>query len=207
MKKIAGLLFGFLSLIASAEGEATKSVFISPNVVAVEVLHDGELIKLQRNQNKNHKISSFYLKTARGKIQPMFPFAPHAVETIAELDVIDYLRQKTAGDDTIFIIDTRTPNWLAITGSIPSAVNIPYTKFNNKESALDIMEDQLDVQTGEIYDFSYAKTLIMYCNGIWCGQTPAAIKALLKYGYPATKIKYYRGGMNAWKSLGLTTVN
>ncbi|HBW06905.1 MAG TPA: sulfurtransferase, partial [Gammaproteobacteria bacterium] len=29
----------------------------------------------------------------------------------------------------------------------------------------------------------------------------------LKYGYPAAKIKYYRGGMNAWKSLGLTTVN
>ncbi|HCV93040.1 MAG TPA: sulfurtransferase, partial [Gammaproteobacteria bacterium] len=72
---------------------------------------------------------------------------------------------------------------------------------------LEIMEDQLGVQVDDVYDFSYAKTLVMYCNGVWCGQTPAAINALLKYGYPAAKIKYYRGGMNAWKSLGLTTVN
>jgi hypothetical protein len=29
---------------------------------------------------------------------------------------------------------------------------------------------------------------------------------LLALGYPAHKIKWYRGGMQSWKSLGLTTV-
>jgi rhodanese-related sulfurtransferase len=29
---------------------------------------------------------------------------------------------------------------------------------------------------------------------------------LLKYGYPADKIKWYRGGMQNWTALGLTTV-
>ncbi|HAN33488.1 MAG TPA: sulfurtransferase, partial [Gammaproteobacteria bacterium] len=28
---------------------------------------------------------------------------------------------------------------------------------------------------------------------------------LLTMGYPQSKIKYYRGGMNDWKLLGLTT--
>jgi rhodanese-related sulfurtransferase len=176
-------------------------------VVSVDVIHHGEAVKLQRDQDRDNEISSFYVKTTRGKIQKMHPFAPHAVETVGELDVIEYAKQRSAGDDTILIIDTRTPNWPVISGGIPTAINIPYTRFKNKEKALEIMEDQLGVQADDVYDFSYAKTLVMYCNGIWCGQTPAAINALLKYGYPAAKIKYYRGGMNAWKSLGLTTVN
>ena len=207
MKKLIVLLASLLALGVNAEGEVTKEVFISPGVVSVDVIHHGEAVKLQRDQDRDNEISSFYVKTTRGKIQKMHPFAPHAVETVGELDVIEYAKQRSAGDDTILIIDTRTPNWPVISGGIPTAINIPYTRFKNKEKALEIMEDQLGVQADDVYDFSYAKTLVMYCNGIWCGQTPAAINALLKYGYPAAKIKYYRGGMNAWKSLGLTTVN
>jgi rhodanese-related sulfurtransferase len=44
----------------------------------------------------------------------------------------------------------------------------------------------------------------LFCNGAWCGQSPASIRALLTMGYPQSKIKYYRGGMNDWKLLGLT---
>jgi len=207
MKKLIVLLASLLALGANAEGEVTKEVFISPGVVSIDVNHQGEVIKLQRDQDRDNEISSFYVKTTRGKIQKMHPFTPHAVETVGELDVIEYVKQRSAGDDTILVIDTRTPNWPVISGGIPTAVNIPYTRFKNKEKALEIMEDQLGVQVDDVYDFSYAKTLIMYCNGVWCGQTPAAISALLKYGYPAAKLKYYRGGMNSWKSLGLTTVN
>jgi len=207
MKKIIILLTSLLALSANAEGEKTKKIFISPGVVSIDIIHQGKTVKLQRNQDKEHKISNFYLKTTRGKIQKMHPFAPHAVETIGELDVIEYVKQRSAGDDNIVVIDTRTPNWPVITGGIPTAVNIPYTRFKKKATALEIMEDQLGVQVDDTWDFTYAKTLVMYCNGIWCGQTPAAVKALLGYGYPAAKIKYYRGGMNAWKSLGLKTVN
>ncbi|MGD8570515.1 MAG: rhodanese-like domain-containing protein, partial [Gammaproteobacteria bacterium] len=35
-------------------------------------------------------------------------------------------------------------------------------------------------------------------------QSPTAIKNLLALGYPAEKIYYYRGGMQAWQSLGMT---
>ncbi len=57
-----------------------------------------------------------------------------------------------------------------------------------------------------IFDFSDAKTLVLYCNGMWCGQSPASIKTLLSFGYPAHKIKWYRGGMQDWEVLGLTSV-
>lgn len=207
MKKLFILFISTFTLMANAEGEKTKEVFISPGVISIDILHQDEMIKLQRIQDRDNEISNFYLKTTRGKIQPMHPFAPHLVETIGELEMIDYVKKRSAGDDGILVIDTRTPNWPVITGGIPTAINIPYTKFKNKEKAMEIMEDQLGVQVDDIYDFSYAKTLVMYCNGIWCGQTPTAVKALLKYGYPASKIKYYRGGMNAWKSLGLTTAD
>nr|CAC9967429.1 hypothetical protein [uncultured Gammaproteobacteria bacterium]CAC9971233.1 hypothetical protein [uncultured Gammaproteobacteria bacterium] len=57
-----------------------------------------------------------------------------------------------------------------------------------------------------VLNFSKAKTLYLFCNGSWCGQSPAAIRALLSLGYPESKLKYYRSGMNAWHSLGLSTV-
>jgi len=56
------------------------------------------------------------------------------------------------------------------------------------------------------WDFTDAKILVIYCNGLWCGKSPRMIRKLIKLGYPAQKIKYYRGGMQAWKSVGLTTV-
>jgi rhodanese-related sulfurtransferase len=37
-------------------------------------------------------------------------------------------------------------------------------------------------------------------------RSPTTIKGLLKIGYPAHKILWYRGGMQDWESLGLTTL-
>jgi rhodanese-related sulfurtransferase len=56
------------------------------------------------------------------------------------------------------------------------------------------------------WDFTDAKTLVIWCNGPACGQSPRAIEGLLKAGYPADKILYYRGGMQMWQLWGLTTV-
>ena len=46
----------------------------------------------------------------------------------------------------------------------------------------------------------------MFCNGAWCGQSTESMKALTAIGYPEEKLKWYRGGMQSWLSLGLTTV-
>ena len=70
----------------------------------------------------------------------------------------------------------------------------------------EIMEGSFGAANLEgLWDYSSAKTLVMFCNGMWCGQSPNNIKNLLKFGYPADKIKWYRGGMQNWEILGLTT--
>ena len=114
------------------------------------------------------------------------------------------------GDESILVIDSRTPDWVA-KGTIPGAINIPWKNLNPDQGADpisigEILESQLNAANMEgLWDYSQAKTLIMFCNGMWCGQTPNNIKNLLKFGYPPHKLKWYRGGMQNWENLGLTT--
>lgn len=188
-----------------AEEEVSKQVMITPSLFSVEVTHDGRPITIQRNQDRKNHIVEFFRPTYRGKIQPMHPFKPHAVETIGELDMLDYLVKKSKGDDSILIIDSRTPAWVK-RGTIPGSVNIPFTVFKHTDKVAELMEESFGAQIGETWDFSYVKTLVMFCNGNWCPQSPTAIRKLLALGYPAAKIKYFRGGMQSWSALGLTVV-
>jgi len=130
---------------------------------------------------------------------------------VTELDMIHAARDVANGDKTLLVVDARTPGWVK-KGTIPHAINVPFTKLNSKALAKDpmavveILTDKFGVKDLDgILGFGNAKTIYNFCNGAWCGQSPASIRALLAIGYPESKIKYYRGGMNAWKSLGLTT--
>ena len=131
-------------------------------------------------------------------------------EQIGEVELIDYARRMSEGDDSIVLIDSRTPDWVS-RGTIPSAINVPWTKLNPAKGATpfeiaEIMQTVFNVKESEgLLDFSECKTAVMFCNGMWCGQSPNNIKNLLRFGYPADKIKWYRGGMQDWSILGLTT--
>ena len=145
--------------------------------------------------------------TYRGKIQPIHPFAPHQVTTIGALEMIGFVQQLESGDEGLLIIDSRTRDW-ARRGTLAGSINIAFTEFKDEERALEIMEEWFDVlNTGLSLDFSNAKPLVLFCNGIWCGQSPTTIRTLLRMGYPAAKIHYFRGGMQNWQSLGLTVVS
>ena len=200
------------SLIFSVNVNAGKPVGITKDMMDVTVKHDGKDTKITRNQDNKNTVISDFAKTSR----PCPPFciqpstlAP-GVETIAEVEMLDYLAKMSAGDDSILVVDSRTPDWVK-KGTIPGAVNLPWTKLNPAKGAdpisiLEILEDQFGVTESEgLLNFSKAKTLVMFCNGMWCGQSPNNIKNLLKFGYPAHKIKWYRGGMQDWAILGLST--
>jgi len=173
-----------------------------------------EIAGISRNADNDNTVDPAFAKTSRPCppfcIQPTNPFAPAVVETVSELDIIHAARDVAAGDSSILVVDSRTPGW-AKKGMIPHAINVPFTKVNSKALAKDPMA-VVDILTGTfgvkdmdgVLNYDNAKTLYLYCNGSWCGQSPAAIRALLTMGYPQSKIKYYRGGMNDWKLLGLT---
>ncbi|PSL14838.1 rhodanese-like domain-containing protein [Marinobacterium halophilum] len=202
---LAAAVLGGVMMAPSVWAEGESRVMITPDLYSFKVMHDGTEYDIMRNQDPEHRIHSLYETTSRGLPQAMHPFAPHAVETLGEREFIHYMMQAQQ-DDSVMIVDTRTIGW-HVRLTIPGARNYPYTMMDDegdREWALDDFGVTSNAEGG--YDFSQAKTLAMFCNGYWCGQTPAMIRKLLALGYPAEKLKYYRGGMQAWTSLGFTVI-
>jgi rhodanese-related sulfurtransferase len=200
-----------VSLSATAADLAVK---ITPTLDKVEVMHAGKPFTIQRNQDQKATVTPEYAKTSRACppscIQPG-TIAP-GVETIGEVEVIDYLKRASDGDTSILVIDSRTPDWVE-KGTIPGSVNIPWNTLMEGQDGVDafsvgeILVDRFGAtENGTDYDFSEAKTLVMFCNGMWCRQSPTNLKLLLGMGYPPEKLKWYRGGMQDWEILGFSTV-
>lgn len=212
MKKSSSQLI-LLSLLMWSCGAIGSGVKITPELASLTVTHAGKEVVIQRNQNADNVVNPAYAKTSRQCppfcIQPI-KLAP-GVQTLGELEVLDYLRLKEQGDSNILIIDSRTPDWVK-RGTIPGSVNIPWTKLSPSAGAdpfeiAEIFAERFGaIEQEGFWNFSAAKTLVMFCNGMWCGQSPTNIRTLLKFGYPADKIKWYRGGMQNWENLGLTVV-
>lgn len=203
--------FLFLAVFCSDLSAGNDTVNITATLPYVDVLHNGKKIRIKRIQDTGNIIDLDFAITSRPCppycIQPI-KLAP-GIETVGELEILAFL-QKAANDDTVLVIDSREPKWLA-TGMIPGAVSLPWNKLYNKtasdEAIAEILQFRFNaVLTGKLWNFETAKTLVFYCNGPWCGQSPTNIRALLSIGYPAHRIKWYRGGMQSWKLFGLTTV-
>jgi rhodanese-related sulfurtransferase len=202
-------------LAVSKNGIAMDEILvrITRDLPSLDVMHDGKMVTIMRNQDPNHTVNPAYARTSRQCppfcIQPA-RLAP-GVETIGEVEMLDYLARMSAGETSILVVDSRTPDWVK-QGTIPGSVNIPWTSLNPAEGAdpdsiRKIMADRFGVKYQDgLWDYTDAKTLVMFCNGIWCSQSPNNIINLLKFGYPEHKIKWYRGGMQDWEILGLTTL-
>jgi rhodanese-related sulfurtransferase len=200
-----------LLVIFSSNVIAENAVKITSQLEKVEVLHQGKPFTIQRNQDTFNLINPDFILTSRPCppfcLQPMNLGA--GVETVGELELLDYLKKIKDGDKTILVIDSRTKDWVQ-KGTIPGSTNIPWDQLSTSIGGADPMtvkEHLTNFGAQEIeglWDFSQAKTLILFCNGVWCGQSALNIKTLLKYGYPPHKLKWYRGGMQAWETVGLS---
>jgi len=180
---------GSVSAIA-AEVRITKEM----KSVSVST-EDGDVV-IKRNPDEKNTINPAFAKTSRKCppfcIQP-FEVAP-GVKTVGELEVINFLKDKKG-----VVVDARTVEW-HVRGTIPGAKNIPFTQVASRLNELGC------AKSNGKWDCANAKDVLLFCNGLWCGQSPTAIRAMLREGYPASKINYYRGGMQGWESVGLTVV-
>jgi len=143
--------------------------------------------------------------TSVGQIQPM-QLHPD-IETYGEMEVMRFIKEMQKRDDML-LIDTRMEAWYRYR-TIPGAVNISHLDISQPDLFPKAFRKALKTlgvrQKNGIYDFSKAKTIVLFCNGAWCGQSPGMIKHLIKLGYPPQKIKWYRGGMHDWLTLSMTS--
>ena len=112
-----------------------------------------------------------------GTIQPLR--LSNGVETVAELEVIERLR---AGG---LLVDCRQPPDVA-RGRIPGALAI---RHQGIVAGLEPHRDRAPV--------------VLYCNGPQCLATPDAVSLLLDAGWAPARLRYYRGGIHDWVTLGL----
>ena len=130
----------------------------------------------------------------KGYLQPMVP--AEGVTPVGEIDVIEAI-----GKENSMIVDMRMKDHVLQLGTIPGSINIPYT-----EVAMNM--DQFGCEKeGQGWSCADATTKIYaFCNSSTCPQSPSGIRAMIREGYPAELIYYYRGGYQDWTIHGLTTV-
>jgi len=217
------LFLGLASALLAAENPMVLQL------TGVKTLHDGKEVLIEREIPKaciNVKITPEDIFSGNyagntvpkecqksivavvGKAQPM-QLSP-GIRTVGEVEVLDFIKNKMMVTPSQYIlVDARKKDWYEQM-TIPGSVNIPFDEIEYDEA---IPEDFERVQTllhftGEAghYDFSHAKTALIFCNGAWCVQSHLAIEKLLKIGYPQEKILWYRGGLQDWVLFGFTVV-
>jgi rhodanese-related sulfurtransferase len=226
---LSALLFAFSVSAEEQVGREADVVGLAADKPFLHVIHEGRSVKVQRVQDPNYELKGYFAKTARKC--PPFCIQPEQVDprvtTIGELELFDFMENELR-DNKGMLIDARTPEWFQ-RGTIPGSVNYPFTLFSDPnslemEQALEVFGalkrtdvgafsrkmEEMGLMDGDMktdnWDFTSAKKLVLWCNGPSCGQSPRAIKRLIKVGYPPEKIFYYRGGMQMWQLWGLTTV-
>lgn len=123
-------------------------------------------------------------------LQPLVPVV--GVLPLGELELIEALK-----DADIAVVDSRKTEIFA-KYTIPGAINLP---FADPATAL---ETPGCWRVGDGWDCRGARRVATFCNGVWCGQSPALIHRLTAAGFPAEHIRYYRHGLQGWLLQGLT---
>ena len=184
-------------------------VKITKDISHVYTSDSGKKIKVERIQDVNNRLTDDYTKTSRPC--PPFCIQPTKIDpeinNFEELELLDFMQHQVK-EGTGVIIDARLKSWFELE-TIPSAINIPFPVMQNatKEKAKRIfMLLGMTVDSDGTWNFSKAKELAVFCNGVWCEQSAHFMKGILKHNYPKNKLHYYRSGFQGWKLLGLTTI-
>ena len=124
----------------------------------------------------------------KGWLQPLVPVA--GVHPVTEIQMLNAMNDRDA-----MLVDMREPEDRA-NGTIPGSHHIVYTEVASR------MDELGCKKTAKGWDCAGAKKVFAFCNGPVCPQSPSAIQAMTRDGFPASKIYYYRGGMLDWSALG-----
>jgi rhodanese-related sulfurtransferase len=142
-------------------------------------------VEIVRKQNDMQLIT--------GVLQPMVPVP--GVMPVGELEVLASL-----ADPEFLVVDMREPE-SRLKATIPGSVSIPVSEVTQRLEELGCTRD------AKGWVCTVAKKVVAFCNGPACPQSPTAFHAMVREGFPPERIYYYRGGMQDWLVLGLTTTS
>ncbi|MEX8497634.1 MAG: rhodanese-like domain-containing protein [Leptothrix ochracea] len=134
----------------------------------------------------------------KGWLQPLVPVP--GVVPVTEIEILHAMNDKDA-----ILVDMRESED-RVKGTIPGSYHIPYTEVAGRMNELGCKKIDKPVAGAKPWDCGAAKKVYAFCNGPVCPQSPTAIAAMTRDGFPATKIYYYRGGMLDWAALGFPVV-
>ena len=186
-----------LAFFMTTAAALADPVGITPEMMSITVETGDGPVEISRIQDNANTVTGDWALTSRPCpafcIQPMTP--AEGVTTIGELELLEFLQ-----DPEALVIDGRIrPEFEA--GTIPGAVSVPYNEAADRLGELGCEPDFEGFECP-----ADVPRVALFCNGPWCGQSPAAARRMIEAGYPAEKIFYYRGGMQVWRALGLTVV-
>jgi len=176
-----------------------NTINISEKISSVEVLHDNQPIVIERIPVKdNNSCPPFCIE----------PMKINGVTTVAELETLEFIKDLKAKKAQL-LIDVRE-NIVYKKSTIPGSINLPlsmlYDNSPYKEEVLKLFgAKKSSVKSTKIkWYFKHPQELLIFGQSATTNEASRAIKMLLKFGYPSSKILYYRGGVESWEALGLT---
>jgi rhodanese-related sulfurtransferase len=184
MRRLIAVIMLLSTAVLAVSVQAENLRIVGEDKVFVATLASGEELPITRQMTPCAK--------NKGWLQPLVP--EPGIVPVTEIEVLNAIN-----DPTFILVDMRTEDWFS-DATIPGAVNIPYTEVAMRM-------DELGCNRGASgWDCAGAMNVVGFCNGPVCPQSPTAMRAMIRDGFPADKIYYYRGGMLDWDALGLTTV-
>lgn len=204
IKAIAAVTCILASATAAQAQDVRITTFKSDSTFSL----NGITFTVTRDQNTNAVLEGEFRLTSRACppncLQPLV--IADGVETFGELEVLSYL-ETAVTQNTGLLIDARAPQDFS-NSAIPGAVNVPaVTLMPENRFRGDILRALGAIELDDdVMDYTAALELTFYSGGVWSADAPTAIKNLIEAGYPAEKIHYYRGGLQAWTHVGLSTI-
>lgn len=124
------------------------------------------------------------------------------IATIGEHEVIDFVSNQVVSGKGL-LLDARPADDRS-SGTIAGAVNVPRALLEPDNPFLsEILVAMGGTAISNGINGATLLPVIVFDDGPSSSEASDMIKALRNVGYPDSKIRYYRGGMMAWTTLGL----
>ena len=180
--------------VPTGAAPAADPVLITSDVEKLHVPSAHGPLEILRIADPEHRLSSEWARTSRpappAVLQKLVPV--EGVVPLGELELLDLLL-----DDAVVVVDSRKAGQYE-KYTIPGAANLPFTGVPDSLGQLGC------VPGDDGWDCSGAPQVALFCNGVWCGQSPTAIRRMVDAGYPAERIHYFRNGIQGWLLQGLS---